>query len=172
MCVVVRPISDGMHQLLWARLGPLGYCPCNDGLNIGVDLRSAYDMRVPAFGNAIIWTNIALQFPPGTYGRIADRSGMASQNSITVGGGNFFGLLQQCLSIETGFVFPGVIDPGYRGNIGVILFNHGAREYGVKRGDKVCQILCECAVIPTICEVGELAGTTARGESGFGSSGR
>jgi dUTP pyrophosphatase len=58
--------------------------------------------------------------PAGTYGRIAPRSGLAWKNSIDVGAG--------------------VIDEDYRGNVGVILFNHGDKDFDIKAGDRVAQV--------------------------------
>ena len=89
----------------------------------GVDLHSAYDVTVPARGNALISTNLQIQLPEGCYGRIAPRSGMALEHHIEVGGG--------------------VIDEDCRGNLYVILFNHSDVPYAVSRGDRIFQLICE-----------------------------
>ena len=80
----------------------------------GLDLRSAYDVLIPASGNGLVKTDLAIQLPPGCYGRIAPRSGLALQHHIDVGGG--------------------VIDEDYRGNLCVILFNHSDRPFQIRRG--------------------------------------
>ena len=64
---------------------------------------SAQESKIAARGRGLIFTDIAMKFPSGTYGRIAPRSGLALKHGIDVGAG--------------------VIDPDYEGNIGIILFN-------------------------------------------------
>lgn len=71
---------------------------------IGFDLSSAYDVVVPAHGKAIVKTDLSIAIPPETYARIAPRSGLAVKNFIDTGAG--------------------VVDYDYRGNVGVVLFNH------------------------------------------------
>jgi dUTP pyrophosphatase len=71
----------------------------------GYDLFSSEDVLVPAGGKAKVPTGLSWMVPPNTYGRVAPRSGLAWKNSINVGAG--------------------VIDEDYRGEICVILFNHG-----------------------------------------------
>ena len=63
----------------------------------GLDLKSAYDVLIPASGNELVKTDLAIQLPPVGYGRIAPRSGLALQHHIDVGGG--------------------VVDEDYRGNL-------------------------------------------------------
>lgn len=67
-------------------------------------MRSAEDTVVPARGKAVVKTDIAIRVPKGTYGRVAPRSGLAVKNFIDTGAG--------------------VVDEDYRGNVGVVLFNH------------------------------------------------
>ena len=86
----------------------------------------------------------------GTYGRIAPRSGLAWKKHIDVGAG--------------------VIDADYRGNVGVVLFNHGAEDLEVKVGDRVAQLILEKIAYAEVEEVAELP-ETVRGAGGFGSSG-
>jgi len=114
----------------------------------GVDLYSAYDVTVPAKGNALISTDLQIRLPEGCYGRIAPRSGMALEHHIDVGGG--------------------VIDEDYRGNICVILFNHS---YAVSSGDRIAQLICENISYPTLTEV-QILDITERGECVFGSTGK
>lgn len=71
--------------------------------------RSAYDCVVPAHGKALVKTDLAIKVPSGTYGRVAPRSGLAWKNFIDTGAG--------------------VIDEDYRGNVGVILFNHSDQDF-------------------------------------------
>jgi dUTP pyrophosphatase len=86
----------------------------------GFDLSSAYDTIVPARGKALIKTDIAIAIPQFTYARIAPRSGLAVKNFIDTGAG--------------------VVDYDYRGNVGVVLFNHADTDFEVKRGDRIAQV--------------------------------
>ncbi|XP_063931538.1 uncharacterized protein LOC135143578 isoform X1 [Zophobas morio] len=116
----------------------------------GYDLFSSSDIVVPAKGKELIKTDIAIAIPPNCYGRIAPRSGLAWKLSVDVGGG--------------------VVDADYRGPLGVILFNHGEKDFSIKRGDRVAQLILEKIITPTVEEVSELE-PTARGSGGFGSTG-
>jgi dUTP pyrophosphatase len=84
------------------------------------------------------------------YGRIAGRSGLALNHSLTVGAG--------------------VIDQDYRGNIGILLFNHSLTDYVIKKGDRVAQLILERIAIYAVEEVLELS-QTERDSAGFGSTG-
>lgn len=64
----------------------------------------------------------------------------------------------------------GVIDEDYRGNVGVVLFNHGPADFIINRGDRIAQLICERIFYPKLEEVKVLT-ETARGEGGFGSTG-
>lgn len=97
-----------------------------------------------------IKTDIATAIPSGYYGRVAPRSGLAWKNSIDVGAG--------------------VIDEDYRGNVGVILFNHSDVDFKVARGDRIAQLLLEKIITPEVVVVDELV-DTERGDGGFGSTG-
>lgn len=111
---------------------------------------SAYDYTIPAHGKQVVLTDIQIEVPTGCYGRVAPRSGLAAKNFIDVGAG--------------------VIDEDYRGNVGVILFNHGPEAFEVKRGDRIAQLICEQIVYPQLEEVSSLS-ETVRGAGGFGSTG-
>jgi dUTP pyrophosphatase len=64
----------------------------------------------------------------------------------------------------------GVVDYDYRGNVGVVLFNHGEEDFVIKRGDRIAQLILERICMADAVEVDELPGTE-RGEGGFGSTG-
>ena len=119
-------------------------------LAAGADLYSAENVCVPARGIHIVKTDIAIICPKGTYGRVAPRSGLTVQHSIDVGAG--------------------VIDADYRGNVGVVLFNHGDCDFQVRIGDRIAQLILERILMPIIKDV-DCVDPTQRGESGFGSSG-
>ena len=116
----------------------------------GFDLSSAYDCVVPARGKALVKTDLAIAIPQNTYARIAPRSGLAWKNFIDTGAG--------------------VVDYDYRGNVGVILFNHGEADFEVKRGDRIAQLILERICMAGVEEVEDLF-ETARGAGGFGSTG-
>lgn len=78
----------------------------------GYDICASEDVVVPGRGKAKVSTGLSWMIPQNTYGRIAPRSGLAWKNSIGVGAG--------------------VIDEDYRGEVCVILFNHGAEDFIVK----------------------------------------
>ena len=118
----------------------------------GYDLFSAVDEIIPADEVAHIRTKIKIKLPPGCYGRIAPRSSLALSNSISV--------------------FGGVIDQGYRGEICVLLFNHGREPFEVKKGARIAQLICEKIATPDVRVVSSpFAEDSERGSGGFGSSG-
>ncbi|XP_005188706.2 deoxyuridine 5'-triphosphate nucleotidohydrolase [Musca domestica] len=137
--------------LRWAKLTENAFEPVRGSERAaGLDLRSAYDLVVPARGKALVKTDLQIEVPNGSYGRIAPRSGLAVKNFIDVGAG--------------------VVDEDYRGNLGVVLFNHSDVEFEVKRGDRIAQLICERIFYPGLEQVDKLE-ETKRGDAGFGSTG-
>lgn len=116
----------------------------------GYDLRSAEDAIVPAHGSCLIKTDLQLEIPTNGYGRIAPRSGLAVTHFIDVGAG--------------------VVDPDYRGNVCVLLFNFSEVDFKVKVGDRIAQLIIEAVLDTELLEVDRM-GSTARGSGGFGSTG-
>ena len=116
----------------------------------GLDLR-AVDRVVlhPGVAQAVP-TGLAIELPPGYEAQVRPRSGLALKHSLTV---NF-----------------GTIDPGYRGEIRVVMFNLGREDYTVEKGDRIAQLVIG-RYEGIQWEEGEL-GDSARGAGGFGSSGR
>ncbi|WNM88205.1 ORF1 [Fowl aviadenovirus A] len=138
-------------KLYFVRLSPHAVPPVRATHGAaGYDLFSAYDIKVPARGRALVPTDLVFQFPPGCYGRIAPRSGLAAKFFIDVGAG--------------------VIDPDYRGNVSVVLFNFSESSFNIRRGDRVAQLILERIMVPEVSELTQL-GETDRGASGFGSTG-
>lgn len=117
----------------------------------GYDLCSAEHIVIPAGGKGVVKTDLAIACPPGTYARIAPRSGLAVKNHIGIGAG--------------------VIDEDYRGNIGIVMFNHGTTEFRVNEGDRVAQLVLERIVTPPVVEVEDDLEETARGSGAYGSTG-
>merc|ERR1711915_43592 len=116
----------------------------------GYDLYSAEAVKIPARGKGLVKTDIQIKVPSGTYGRIAPRSGLAWKNHIDIGAG--------------------VVDEDYRGNVGVVMFNHADAEFSIKAGDRIAQLVCERIAYPELEELQSLD-ETERGEGGFGSTG-
>merc|ERR1712096_193229 len=116
----------------------------------GYDLYSAKDDTIAAYGKGLVKTDLQIKVPHGTYGRMGPRSGLAYKHHIDVGAG--------------------VVDEDYRGNVGVVMFNHADKEFVVKKGDRVAQLICEKICYPEI-EVLDTLEETVRGGGGFGSTG-
>lgn len=118
----------------------------------GLDLYSTVDAVVEAGGWQAIDTGIAVAIPLGHAGLVVPRSGL----SLTKG-----------VSLVNS---PGVIDAGYRGEVRVIIINHGTEPLKILRGDRIAQLVITPIADVTITEVSSLP-TSSRGEGGFGSSG-
>ena len=122
----------------------------------GLDLLAAVPADAPVViapgQRALIPTGIALALPPGIEGQIRPRSGLALNHGITV------------------LNAPGTIDADYRGELQVILVNHGAGSFTVERGARIAQLVIAATVHAIICEVASLDETT-RAVGGFGSTG-
>eukprot|EP00747_Dinoflagellata_sp_TGD_P161627 gnl/TRDRNA2_/TRDRNA2_178283_c0_seq1.p1 gnl/TRDRNA2_/TRDRNA2_178283_c0~~gnl/TRDRNA2_/TRDRNA2_178283_c0_seq1.p1 ORF type:complete len:226 (+),score=53.01 gnl/TRDRNA2_/TRDRNA2_178283_c0_seq1:98-775(+) len=116
----------------------------------GFDLAAADPAVVPAGGKAIVKTGLSIAIPEGTYARIAPRSGLAAKKMIDCGAG--------------------VVDFDYRGEVGVVLFNHGPEDFVVEVGDRVAQLILERISMAPCVEVDSLD-ATVRGAGGFGSTG-
>jgi len=118
----------------------------------GLDLRAAEDVMLPAGTPQLVSTGLAIELPAGYEAQIRPRSGLALKHAITLPNS------------------PATIDPGYRGEIRVILLNLGKEDYAVHRGDRIAQMIV-ARYESVEWEEGEL-GDSARGTGGFGSSGR
>lgn len=120
----------------------------------GMDLAAAIDadLIIKAGDVQIIPTGIALGLPRGIEAQIRPRSGLAAKNSVTV------------------LNSPGTIDADYRGELKVILINHGKTDFTITRGMRIAQMVIAKHEHVTLEEVASLD-QTERGESGFGSTG-
>ena len=101
-------------------------------------------------GKGLVQTGLAISFLVGVYARIAPRLGLALKRFIDVGAG--------------------VVDADYRGEVGVVFFNHGDQDFEVKMGDRIPQLILEKIDALPVEEVQGL-NDTARGSGGFGSTG-
>ncbi len=121
-------------------------------LDAGFDLATTKPVSVAPGERAAAPTGISLQLPPGSFALVMPRSGLAIEHGVT--------LLNA----------PGLIDAGYRGEIKVILVNHGERSVDFEPGDRVAQLLLLSMADVTLVEVDELD-SSERGGGGFGHSG-
>ena len=116
----------------------------------GLDLFSLERHTLQPGEGRIFKTGIALEIEPGHVGLVWDRSSMGKRGIKTLGG---------------------VIDSGYRGEVGVILWNLSKTPQEIQSGDKIAQLLIQPIVTPQTREV-ELLSSSERGSGGFGSSGK
>jgi len=121
----------------------------------GMDLRAAIDEDVilnPG-ERKLIPTGFAMALPEGFEAQVRPRSGLALKHGVTV------------------LNSPGTVDADYRGEVGVILINHGDVPFHIQRGDRIAQMIIAAYARATVEECASLD-ETARGAGGFGSSGR
>jgi len=121
----------------------------------GADIRAAIDEDVilQAGEYKLIKTGFSMALAEGYEAQIRPRSGLAYKHGITV------------------LNAPGTIDADYRGEVGVILINHGKQPFTITRGERIAQMIIAPFVQASFTKVSELL-ATVRGEGGFGSSGR
>ncbi|MDK2409004.1 dUTP diphosphatase [Aphanizomenon sp. PH219] len=118
----------------------------------GLDLFSIEEVEILPSESKLIHTGIAIGLPPGTEAQIRPRSGLALKHQITL--------------LNT----PGTIDEGYRGEIGIILINHGKMIFKVMKGMKIAQMVI-APVIHAEIKIVNTLNNTSRGVNGFGSTG-
>tara|TARA_Y100000034_G_C6906843_1_gene421139 strand:- start:341 stop:793 length:453 start_codon:yes stop_codon:yes gene_type:complete len=122
------------------------------GEDAAMDFFASEDVLFKPGERGLVHTGIKLELPKGYELQMRPRSGLALKAGVT--------LLNS----------PGTVDPGYRGEVGAIIINHGQEDFYVKRGDKIAQGALKEIVFGNLIEVDELS-DSARGEGGFGSSG-
>jgi dUTP pyrophosphatase len=121
--------------------------------SVGADLTSIEDYNLLTGEFKLIKTGIAVELPRAVEMQIRPRSGLAYKHGVTV------------------LNAPGTIDSDYRGEIGVILINHGPEDFQINKGDRIAQAVLSKAVLANYKQVKELS-STERGAGGFGSTGR
>lgn len=116
------------------------------------DLRAAVDITLEVGKSTLVPTGIFMEIPVGFEAQIRPRSGLALKHNLSLTNS------------------PGTIDAGYRGEVGIIMFNPGPEAFAVHRGDRIAQM-----VIARLAEVelisADILSETMRGAGGFGSSG-
>jgi len=118
----------------------------------GLDLYASEPVTLAPGARALVPTGIALAIPPGFAGFVLPRSGLALRHGVTL--------------LNT----PGLVDAGYRGEVKVLLVNHGDAPVSLSRGDRVAQLVVQRVERIALAPVAELP-ESARGPGGFGSTG-
>ncbi len=136
------------------RLTPSATLPAyaHDG-DAGLDLFAAVDLTIDPAEWRSVPTGVAIELPEGTEGQVRPRSGLARDHGVTV------------------LNAPGTIDEGYRGELAVLLVNHGRQPFHVTRGSRIAQLVVQRRVSVVVADV-ETLSDTPRGAGGFGSTGR
>ena len=117
----------------------------------GADLRARESVVLSPGARAAVATGLHVEIPAGHVGLVWPRSGLAVRDGIDT--------------------LAGVIDSDYRGEVRVVLVNHGEAEFRIEPGDRIGQLLVQKVERPSFSRAPVLA-TTSRGEGGFGSTGR
>lgn len=118
----------------------------------GMDLFSVVELTLQPGERALVATGIKLEMPEGYEAQVRPRSGLALKHGVTV------------------LNSPGTVDAGYRGEVGVILINHGAEPFIVEKGMRVAQMVIQQVPMVELVAVTSVS-DSERGEQGFGSSG-
>ena len=118
----------------------------------GFDLYASEDFLLKAHSFGCVPTAISMELPRGTEAQVRPRSGLAARHGITV------------------LNSPGTIDAGYRGEVKVILINHGDNDFEITAGMRIAQLVISSVINASVVEVSSLD-RSDRGEGGFGSSG-
>ena len=118
----------------------------------GMDVLAAEDLTLESGQRHAVATGLALAIPQGFEIQVRPRSGLALKHGISVPNS------------------PGTIDSDYRGELKVILINHGTEDFAISRGDRIAQLVL-APVTQAEWEVVEQLDETNRGEGGFGSTG-
>ena len=118
----------------------------------GMDLFSTEKYLLKSGERCLVSTGLSVEIPLGYELQVRPRSGLALKKGISI--------------VNT----PGTIDAGYRGEIGIILINHGSEDFEINSGDKIAQAVLNKIEVAEIEEAEELS-DSSRGEGGFGSTG-
>ncbi len=143
MIIRIKKLDPGAHLPEYAH-GPIE--------DAGMDIRSVEDVVLRPGVAQAVQTGLALEIPTGYEVQVRPRSGLALKHAITLPNS------------------PATIDPGYRGELKVILLNLGKSDYAIHAGDRIAQMVV-AKYEAVEWEEGELA-ESVRGHGGFGSSGR
>ncbi|MEM6995593.1 MAG: dUTP diphosphatase [Myxococcota bacterium] len=122
------------------------------GMDLFACLPEGESLLLPPGGWRAVPTGVALAIPEGYEGQVRPRSGLAARHGVTV------------------LNAPGTIDADYRGEVAVLLVNHGPEGFAIAHGFRVAQLVLAAVASPPLVEV-ETLPPTERGAGGFGSTG-
>ena len=117
------------------------------------DLRSRCDIVLEPGVSTLVPTGVYIELPVGYEAQIRPRSGLALKHDLMLTNS------------------PGTIDAGYRGEVGIIMYNGGRENFSVKRGERIAQMVI-CQLPEVTLRAAENLSESGRGEGGFGSSGK
>ena len=117
------------------------------------DLRSRVDMELPVGRSVVVPSGVYIELPEGYEAQVRPRSGLALKHNLMLTNS------------------PGTVDAGYRGEVGIIMYNAGSEPFQVKRGDRIAQMVI-CRLPDVELSVVESLSERGRGAGGFGSTGR
>jgi len=145
-----------VRELRFKRLHPDARLPRRSRAHdAGLDLHALVRQTLAAGERTLVRTGLAVEIPAGYAGLIVPRSGLAAHHGITIVNA------------------PGLIDAGYRGELGVILLNTSSEDFEIEPGERIAQLVITPVAMPQPVEADELAPSgDGRGAGGFGSSGR
>jgi dUTP pyrophosphatase len=123
------------------------------GLDLLAAVAEAAPLTLAPGQRVLVPTGLAIALPPGFEGQIRPRSGLALKHGITV------------------LNAPGTIDADYRGEVSVVLINHGTEPFVIRRGERIAQLIVAPVARAQLNIATELA-ETGRGSGGYGSTGR
>lgn len=139
------PHADGLALPAYQSTGAAG-------LDLVAALADAVTMVIEPGARDRVPTGLILELPEGFEAQVRPRSGLAYTHGVTV------------------LNAPGTIDADYRGEVAVLLINHGREPFAIRRGTRIAQLVVARVERVTLVET-EALGSTARGEAGFGSTG-
>jgi dUTP pyrophosphatase len=123
------------------------------GMDLVAAVAEATPLTLAPGGRALVPTGLAIALPPGFEGQVRPRSGLALKHGVTV------------------LNAPGTIDADYRGEVSVILINHGTEPFVIRRGERIAQLVVAPVTRADLAPAVVL-GETTRNAGGFGSTGR
>jgi dUTP pyrophosphatase len=141
---------------------PIARLPHGEGIDLpsyatagaaGMDVRAATATVLAPGARALVTTGFAMALPPGYEAQLRPRSGLALKHGVTV------------------LNAPGTIDSDYRGEVMVLLINHGVEPFAIARGDRIAQMIVAPVATARWTQCDNLP-DSARGTGGYGSTGR
>jgi dUTP pyrophosphatase len=145
------PANPELRRLSFKRLDPGATLPTRgSSYAAGLDIYSIEEVVIEPRQRSLVRTGLAVAIPPGYYGRVAPRSGLATKKGLDV--------------------LAGVIDADYRGEVRCLLYNAGDEVINLPAHSKICQLIIEKIITPSAVWADEISDTD-RGTGGFGSTG-